>query len=143
MSSEEDKVIIFEKTSATDPKPEGQVKLVNTTRTAKYYAKKVTRKEAEQMGVKRRAPQKKPAAAIADPVMDMLTAKMAGLNIVTADDVLASSQEEGSSNSQAEISALISGLNVGDGEWGGEGSSRRRRKTRKTRGRKRRTTRKR
>ena len=145
MSAEEEKVVVFEKTDVDAPAPAGDTILVNETRTAKYYAKKVTVKEAEKLGVKRRTPKKKVAPAPKerpDPVMNMLSAKMEGMTLVSPDDVIASSQEEGSANTEDELTARLAGMNTAEG-WGGEGGRRRRRKTRKTRGRKRRITRRR
>ena len=151
MSAEEEKVVVFEKTDVDAPAPAGDTILVNETRTAKYYAKKVTVKEAEKLGVKRRTPKKKVAPAPKerpDPVMNMLSAKMEGMTLVSPDDVIASSQEEGSANTEDELTARLAGMNTAEG-WGGEGGRRKKtrgvfkRKTRKTRGRKRRITRRR
>ena len=130
---EEEKVIVFEKTSADAPAPEGDVKLVNITRTAKYYAKKVTKKEAEKYSVKSSKHKSvKPKGESFKSQMDTLAARMAGLTLVSPAEVVASAQEEGSSSSQDDLEGLLAGMNLAE-EWGGTEGGRRRKKTRKTR----------
>ena len=137
---EEEKVVVFEKTSVDAPAPEGDVKLVNTTRTAKYYAKKVTKKEAEKYGVKSSKHKSvKPKGESFKSQMDTLAAKMAGLTLVSPAEVVASAQEEGSSSSQDDLEGLLAGMNIAE-EWGGTEGGRRKktqgvfkRKTRKAR----------
>lgn len=131
---EEEKVVVFEKTSVDAPAPAGDVKLVNTTRTAKYYAKKVTKKEAEKYSVKSSKHKSvKPKGESFKSQMDALSARMAGLTLVSPAEVVASANEEGSSSSQDDLEGLLAGMNLAE-EWGGtEGGRRRRRKTRKAR----------
>ena len=130
---EEEKVVVFEKTSVDAPAPEGDVTLVNTTRTAKYYAKKVTKKEAEKYSVKSSKHKSvKPKGESFKSQMDTLAARMAGLTLVSPAEVVASAQEEGSSSSQDDLEGLLAGMNLAE-EWGGTEGGRRRKKTRKTR----------